>query len=501
MRTPVLRVLAYPRVSGREQGSRGTSLPAQRERFAAYCTMRGLPAPIWYEEIESGTEAKRAQRVQFDRLLAEARPGDLVLVTDVSRFTRDVVDGVGSARDLVRRGIGLIAIDDGIDASTPEGMRRLEDQALGAQREGENIKRRTVGARMRLRDQGHVAEGPASFGYRRGARAERRQLELDVHVEEAALVVQLARRSIAGASLRDLAEWLGVELGRTVGENVVHTILRNRLYLGEVRDSRGVWIVGRHKAILDRETWERVQAGLKARAKGGRRPTGEARTATWLLRGLACCPECGARCGAAYGAGGRDYYICAGRRRRGGCESGYVRVDVADPRADALALERLVELREELGRASAPSAPPKARDFDRERARIAGQLARAERGWVDGLLDDDGLRRARGRLDEELGRVEVATAAAARAERAGDPLVRRRALRDVARLSAAWVAAPVATRRTAIGVLARTIRLHPDQVAIEWRTAEELCAATGTANWFAGTDDAPPILGTKPGRR
>jgi DNA invertase Pin-like site-specific DNA recombinase len=492
----ILRVLAYPRVSGREQGSRGTSLPAQQERFRAWCSERGYPEPTFFVEIESATEAKREQRVEFDRLLADAEAapaGTVILVTDVSRFTRDVVDGVGTARRLVRRGIGLIAIDDGIDASTREGMQRLEDQALGAQREAENIKRRTVGARRRKRDQGFVPEGAASFGYRKGARAEGRHLHLEVVPEQAERIREVHRRAIGGASLTDLSEWLGVELGRTVERNLVHRLLTNRLYLGEVRDSSGQWIKGQHAAIIDRETWERTQAALADRRKGGRRPDESARTAGWLLRGLACCPDCGARMGAAYSrAAAHGYYACARRLRPGSCSAPYVLVTAADAQADELALARLVELREELGRVPRDGGATSKPDFEAQRRQLRAELARAQDGWVRGLLDEEALARTRERADASLGRVEVAAAAAARLARAAGPAARRAALADVERLSAAWRAAPVAVRRTAIAILAKTIRLSPGEVEIEWRDADELCSeATVARNLFGGTVDAP----------
>ncbi len=174
-----------------------------------------------------------------------------------------------------------------------------------------------------------------------------------------------------------------------------------------------------------------------------------------------------------------------------------------DERADELGLERLQELRLELGRAPSGSAAktPALPDFAARRSQIAAKVARAERGYVDGVLDGEALRRERTRLDEELGRLEVAAGAAARSARAVDPAQRRAALADVAMLAAAWGAAPVDVRRAALSVLARSIVVHATEVEIAWRTVDELCQTNGSAHLFSTPDDMLPTMPRKRGRR
>jgi len=489
-------VYAYVRVSSPAQARDGSSLDGQRDRIVAWCAERSYPAPTFLVEVESGVEEARDRRIQLDRLLTLAARGDLVIVSLVDRLGRDLFDGIKTARQLVRGGVGLVAIDEEggpVDAGTIEGMDRLEQQLLAAQREARRIKTRTVGARRRIQAAGLYASGTVSFGYRRGARAQKRQHHLEIVPEEAALVRGAFERAAASASLEDIAAWLGVELNdSTLSRHRVWGMLRCRYYLGEVRGPDGSWIAGQHEAIVSRDLWERAKAGLALRQRGGRRVVERSRTSAWLLRSLGCCPECGARMSAAYGPGGRDYYACGVRLRVGSCSAPYVRVVDADADADRQALARLIELRALLARPPVSSAPAgRPRDFQLERGRIADQRRRAQDGWVRGLLDDVALARAMERLDGELGRLEVAEAEAKRLAAAADPAARRAALADVRKLDAAWSAAPVAVRRTAIAILAKTIRISPEAVEIEWRTPEEL-TATGTANLFRGTDDVPP---------
>jgi site-specific DNA recombinase len=487
------RVLAYARVSSRDQGDRGTSLDAQRERIERWCAGRGYPAPILFTEVESGGEEKREKRDELKRLLAEARPGELVVTIDVDRWTRDVVSGVADVRGLVARGVGWYGLEGEIDATTDAGKTALEQRAAGAAAERRNIRRRTLGARDRLRDQGLWVEGPAPYGYRRGSRAKRKQCHLEIVPEEAALIRRAFEMCVGGASVVDVVAWLNVEKGTDHDRIVAHRMLRNRVYCGEIRSSAKAWIPAQHPAIVSRDLFERAQLALRGRQKGGRKPSAEARTATWLLRGLGSCPDCGARMGASYSRNVPGYYACNTRTRHGTCSSAYGRVDRIDAQAGELALARLVELRVELARPANETTRAPLPDFAAQRSRLEAQRARAVRGFVSGALTEEDLRRERDRLDEQLGRVAVAEGAAARAAAAADPQARRRVLGEVGRIEGAWGRAGVELRRAALGILARSIRIYAAHVEIEWRTAEELASqATDAAHLFGGTDDLPP---------
>ena len=73
----ILRVLAYRRVSTREQGVAGTSPDAQKTEIARYCAALGLPEPIDYVEVESGGEESEEKRTDVMRLLASIRRATL----------------------------------------------------------------------------------------------------------------------------------------------------------------------------------------------------------------------------------------------------------------------------------------------------------------------------------------------------------------------------------------------------------------------------------------
>ena len=201
------RTLGYARVSSADQGAHGTSLDGQRAAFERYCSSHGLAPPLLYVEVESAGEESRGKRVELDRLLADARAGDVVLVLHTDRWTRDVVDGVASVRLLLRAGIGWISVDEEIDARTEHGYEQLLQRAAGAEMERRRIRRRTVGARQRLRALGFHVEGLAPPGYR----VVDRRLVPDP--EMAPIMRRAFELSADGRSTREISD----ELGRLPG--------------------------------------------------------------------------------------------------------------------------------------------------------------------------------------------------------------------------------------------------------------------------------------------
>src|SRR5689334_11911699 len=128
-------VRSYIRVSTPGQETSGTSLEGQEQAHRRYCAAQGLPAPTLYIEVESASDLAIEKRDEQLRLQREARPGDLVLVTVVDRWSRDVPHAVSTVRALVKLKIGFRAFEEGIDASTPEGDERLTWRAMIAEQE------------------------------------------------------------------------------------------------------------------------------------------------------------------------------------------------------------------------------------------------------------------------------------------------------------------------------------------------------------------------------
>lgn len=478
------RVWGYCRVSGPRQEREGTSLEGQQRAIARYCTSKKLPTPSFIVEVESATEAKIESREEQLRVQREARPGDLILVIVLDRWSRDTVHAVATVRALVKRGIGWVAINEGIDAATPEGDLMLRYRAIGAEEEHRRIRERTLGRKRELADDGCYVRGHAPVGYV----LEHRRL---VPGPEAAIVREAFDRCLR-QGLQSIANELPLTKSRAKWDPAaVAKMLHNRHYLGESQRSDGTWHAT-HEALVDRDLWERAHAALASRREGGRLP-GDGWSATRLLRGLASCALCGRRMTVTMNRvridGGRSMaYACNGYLQ-GLCKSRHVHGERLDALVAQATLARLVELRGELAKQRpAPPAVEPELDHDAKLAKARRKRERLISAYADGTIEKDDLAARLTKLDAEIGKLSTATATAKRrraaAERAAAPEVRVELLAQIETLTKAWQRAPVDTRREVLRRLAARIEVPPPpprvhevpRPRIVWRSVEDLAA-------------------------
>lgn len=166
-------MIGYTRVSTEEQASSGLGLEAQRETIQRYADAHGWDV-VWYED--AGLSAKSLDRPQLqaalDRLDASPKRRDVdgLLVAKLDRLSRSVVDFAG-VLDLARaRRWALVAIDLGVDTSTPTGELVANVMMSVAQWERRVIGERTSAAMQAAkragRHMGRVSTLPKATGAR-----------------------------------------------------------------------------------------------------------------------------------------------------------------------------------------------------------------------------------------------------------------------------------------------------------------------------------------------
>lgn len=112
------RVIGYIRVSTTEQGANGAGLEAQRAAIEAECLRRDWQLVRIDEDVLSGRTLRRPglQRALEACRSAEA---DGVVVAKLDRLSRSLVDFAGLLAEAQRCGWNLVALDLGVDLSTP----------------------------------------------------------------------------------------------------------------------------------------------------------------------------------------------------------------------------------------------------------------------------------------------------------------------------------------------------------------------------------------------
>lgn len=462
------RTIGYARVSSEEQ-ARGTSLQDQQNAIAAYAKTRGLTVTRFYVEAESAVHEKLERREQIQALMADVREGDLVLCDKLDRWSRDPEFTYGSVRKILAAGASFYAVSDRCDPSTSEGDTALGFRILFAREEHKRIRERMVGTRQLLRDQGYYVEGRLPFGYRRPEKGAHRTVAHNVLVvvpAEAVIVQRLFRVCIAGHALPAVAKLAGIPPTRA------HHILHSRIYIGEIKSSRGEWIQGKHPPIIDAKTFEAARLALESRRVGGPRPRGTVtETTPWVLRDVATCALCGGRMGSAWYDSQTKrtrYYRCARH-----CNRHHLRVDLVDAAFEPLMLERLAELRESLGRTKAAPAPSVV-NVEEKRARLARRRAKYFEAFADESMTRAELRAVMAKLDAERLKLD-AEEQASKAPAAVSPEKRREMLREVTALAQCWADSEPVDRRAMVNIVAVQVRMSAAaDLVVVWRPLEDL---------------------------
>lgn len=304
---------------------------------------------VYTDEGISGAAA--ANRPGLQSLIASTRSGEVVILADLSRLSRAPADLAPILRRWAFDGVRVVGIQDGFDSTSATADLQAGISGIMSQATLQLIGRKTHSAlTMRARD--GKPTGGRAYGFTAGG---------ELVEPEAAIVREIFARYAGGATLLSIASDLnargvpaaGAAWDRTKRRadgrwlvSALHAMLRNERYVGRVvwnrsrwvkaPDGRRVrrerppseWIVSEGPAIVDRPTWDAVQARHAARhVYSG----GAGAQAQYLLSGILECALCGSKL-VITGSKGRTYY-CSSHRHGGAaaCPNGLgARRDVAE---------------------------------------------------------------------------------------------------------------------------------------------------------------------------
>lgn len=146
-------VIGYLRVSTDEQARSGLGLGAQREVITAEAARRGWQVK-WV--IDDGYSAANLNRPGITSALAALENGGpkVLVVSKLDRLSRSLVDFAGLMERAKRKGWAVIALDLGVDMTTPSGEMLAGVMATFAQYERRIISQRTKDALAEAKRQG-----------------------------------------------------------------------------------------------------------------------------------------------------------------------------------------------------------------------------------------------------------------------------------------------------------------------------------------------------------
>lgn len=159
------RAVAYLRVSTAEQAGSGAGLGAQQETIEREATHRGWDlVELFTDSAVSGRSITGRPALQRALEAVEGGEADVLVVAKLDRLSRSLLDFATLMARAQRQGWNLVAIDLGIDLSTPAGEFLASIMASAAQWERRIIGQRTKEALAVRKSQGVRLGRPVSLG-------------------------------------------------------------------------------------------------------------------------------------------------------------------------------------------------------------------------------------------------------------------------------------------------------------------------------------------------
>jgi DNA invertase Pin-like site-specific DNA recombinase len=139
-------VLGYVRVSTGEQADSGAGLEAQRMAIRLACEQRGWELVGMVEDagFSAATLARPGITQAFD--LVESGGASVLVVAKLDRLSRSLLDFAAVMERSRRKRWALVALDLGVDTTTPQGEMMANILATFAQFERRLISQRTKDA-------------------------------------------------------------------------------------------------------------------------------------------------------------------------------------------------------------------------------------------------------------------------------------------------------------------------------------------------------------------
>jgi site-specific DNA recombinase len=427
------RCAIYARISTDKQST--LSPVDQIRKCREYADNHGfvvIPEHVYTDEGVSGVGSDRpAFRNLLTAASSSARPFNIILADDTSRFSRSLAQAVGVMEQLKFDGLRVIFVSQGIDSDSEQSDVQLTVHGLVDSLYVKELAKKTHrGLEGRILRGLHA--GGRCYGYRAIlANVEKSKL-LTIHDSEAHVIRRIFEMSAGGASLKTIAKTLNAESvpsprsrsGRrsTWCPTAVREMLKRPLYKGELIWNRSKFTKapGTNKrrrklrpsnewkrqqrpelAIVSTELWDKVQLRFQSfdgKPSGGK-TTGlfpRSLTSPYLFSGLLKCGHCASNLSILTGGGTHRHpkYVCTGYFNRGVCQNSlYIRRDELEERL-------LANLQSDL-------LKPAVVDF--AIAECGRQLRSALANFSDEVVQ---LRQRKAKLEREIGNFSEAIAEA-----------------------------------------------------------------------------------------
>lgn len=390
------------------------SIEVQVSACRKWCDERSLPVlDVFADEATSGMKDTRPQ---YARMMWQLEHGgaDTVVIYDQSRMFRKLTAWFDFRDQLARLGVDVVSVTQpmiGGDLRDPATFLTEGSMALFNQMWVLQTRQKVVEKMRYMARQGLHTGGTPPLGYKV---VDGRFVVDEAEAETVRLIFGLYA---GGVTYREIIRRLNAEgrhtkRGGNFGVNSLHDLLKNPKYVGDLvygkvskrpdgsRNSHAaaedaIVVKDVLPAIVDRETWEKVQLKMQENKRSAAGRPASARE--YPLKGKVFCRECKSAMlvTAAKRRGKRYYYYtCGAKHRKGLCDNSQIPVSALESIVSNAVRQRLGQpesvdgliriLREERSKLSG-SAVQRLRELQKRDCEIAKQLDAAVNAVLGGL--------------------------------------------------------------------------------------------------------------------
>ena len=308
----------YVRVSSDKQVKKGYSLEAQEKVGIEVCKKNGWSFEVFREEGKSANKETIEHRPQLKRLIALAEEGSIqyCFASELDRLSRNPVSLALIKKVFAENDIKVVTTNQTYDFKDDEDDFITDLLGILAKRENKLRVKRSIRAKLEAFIKGKWVFTFPSFGYEKN-----KEGRLAINEEEKNIYLMMVDWALQGIGTGEIARKLSIMGVKTRGSQKyskgkfynwhsgsVLRILKHTTYKG-CFTHKGNEV--ETPAIITPETWNRVQASLKAHYNSAIRHTRR----LYLLRGLLTCKKCGKRLyGLIKPSRGMRCYCCLSKR-------------------------------------------------------------------------------------------------------------------------------------------------------------------------------------------
>ncbi len=299
--TPKKRCAIYTRKSTDEGlDQEYNSLEAQRDSALAFISSQRHEGWIALDDgyDDGGFSGGNTNRPSLKRLLADVEDGriDVVVVYKIDRLSRSLSDFAKIVDLFEEHGVTFVSVTQQFNTTTSMGRLTLNILLSFAQFEREVTSERIRDKIAASKAKGMWMGGTPPLGY------DVQNRKLVINEQEAALIRDIFARYAETGSAAQLVRELQIEghttkvwvaqngrrhEGNVIDQQSLFTMLRNRLYLGEMTH-KGQTFPGQHEPIVSAELWAAVHLFVDGRKHG---PRTRFKKEPALLTGLLYAPD------------------------------------------------------------------------------------------------------------------------------------------------------------------------------------------------------------------